>query len=275
MLITVRNKISGVILTKNEEKNIIRSIRSIQFSDEIIIIDDFSTDRTVEMAEKFGAKIYKRKLAGDFAGQRNFAMEKAKNEWILFVDADEEISNELEQEIRYSFLDIGKRKQHLQFQISELAGFYLKRRDFFWNKEMKYGETAKIRNQGLIRLVRKGSGKWIGKVHEEFKLKKSVLYTERLKNFIDHYPHPTVKEFLQTVNYYSTLRAEELQAKGKKAGILAIIFYPFGKFFLTYVLKLGFLDGAAGFAYAFFMSFHSFLVRAKLYQFTKIDKQSS
>ncbi|OGK11643.1 hypothetical protein A2768_00930 [Candidatus Roizmanbacteria bacterium RIFCSPHIGHO2_01_FULL_37_16] len=260
-------KITSVILTKNEEKNIIRSIKSIQFSDEIIIIDDFSTDRTVEMAEKFGAKIYKRKSAGDFAGQRNFAMEKAKNEWVLFIDADETISEQLKSEIELKI-----KNEKLK---NKIEGFYLRRRDFFWNKEMKYGETAKIRNQGLIRLVRKGSGKWIGKVHEEFKLKKSVLYTERLKNFIDHYPHPTVKEFLQTVNYYSTLRAEELQAKGKKAGILAIIFYPFGKFFLTYVLKLGFLDGAAGFAYAFFMSFHSFLVRAKLYQFTKIDKQSS
>jgi hypothetical protein len=104
-------------------------------------------------------------------------------------------------------------------------------------------------------------------VHEEFKVTSYELRVTSLKGYLNHYPHPTVKEFLQEVNFYSTLRAKELFAQGKKTGIFAILFYPLGKFILTYFLKMGFLDGPPGFAYAFFMSFHSFLVRVKLYQY--------
>lgn len=107
-------------------------------------------------------------------------------------------------------------------------------------------------------------------MHEEFVCQGLV---GRLESLLNHYPHPTVKDFLKEINYYSTLRAKELLEQRKSANIFSIIFYPLGKFVFTYFLKLGFLDGPAGFGYAFMMSFHSFLVRAKLYQYTKIDKK--
>ncbi|OGK25247.1 hypothetical protein A3F58_01770 [Candidatus Roizmanbacteria bacterium RIFCSPHIGHO2_12_FULL_37_9b] len=249
--------ISAVILTKNEEKNIERAIKSVKFCDEIVVVDDFSSDDTVKKARKLGANIFQRRLKDDFAAQRNFATEKVKGEWVLFVDADEEISSELRNEIL----------KLVQDDKGSTVAYYIKRRDFWWGRELRHGETKKIRQRGLIRLVRKNSGYWEGKVHEEYKIKSQKLKVKSLKNFLNHYPHPTVKEFIKEINLYSTLRAKELFEHGKNTNIFEIFLYPLGKFLLTYFIKLGFLDGPGGFVYAFFMSFHSFLVRAKLYQY--------
>jgi len=258
--------LSAVVLTKNEEKNIERCLGSLDFCDEIIIVDDFSADKTLGKIQSSNFKvqtkpkiqIHQRDLRGDFAGQRNFGFEKAKGEWVLFIDADEEIGRELREEIVkllncYSRLD---------------SAYYIKRRDRWWGTEIKYGEAAKVYNQGLIRLVKKNSGKWVGKVHEEFK---TNLNAGKLNNYLDHHPHPTVKDFIEKINHYSTLRAKELKEGGVRSGILTIILYPFAKFICNYFIRLGFLDGPAGFTYAFMMSFHSFLVRAKLYQYTTDD----
>jgi len=267
-------KISAVILTKNEEKNIERCLRSVGFCDEVVIIDDFSEDKTLEkIRNKYKILIFKRKLNDDFAGQRNFGMEKTKGEWILFVDADEEVTRELKIEISRVILNSFQDPNQIPKQVrNDMQAYYLKRRDFWWGRELRHGEIEKLRNRGIIRLVRKGSGKFSGKVHEEFKVKNQTINTKHLTNFINHYPHPTVKDFLEEVNSYSTLRAKELLGNGTKTNIFEIVSYPLGKFLLTYFIKLGFLDGPAGFAYAFFMSFHSFLVRAKLFQFTNVSK---
>ncbi|MEK7079437.1 MAG: glycosyltransferase family 2 protein [Patescibacteria group bacterium] len=256
-------KISAIILTKNEEKNIERAIKSVAFCDEIIIVDDLSSDNTLENAQitndkyqiKSKFQILKHESKGDFAAQRNWAMEKAKNERVLFLDADEEVSEELKSEI-------------IKIARNDINAYYIKRRDFWWGRELKFGETAKTRNKGIIRLVKKGSGKWKGVVHEEFV---TDLPVGQLRGFLNHNPHPTLKEFIHDINLYSSIRARELQKQGKKGNILPVLLYPPAKFFLTFFIYLGFLDGAAGFAYAFLMSFHSFLVRAKLFQYTRID----
>lgn len=255
-------KITAVVLTKNEEKNIERCLRSLDFCHEIIVIDDYSTDKTLDIAYKVCKviKVFKRRLNGNFASQRNFAISKAKNDWVLFLDADEEITKNLELKIK-----------NLKFDRN--AAFYIKRRDYFWGKELFFGEVKKIREKGLIRLVKKGSGQWQGRVHEEFKIKNRELKIGKLNFFINHYPHQSLKEFINEVNYYSTLRAKELFHQDKKTNVFEIIFLPFFKFIYNYIIKLGFLDGPSGFAYSFMMSFHSFLVRAKLYQIITNDKQ--
>lgn len=245
-------KISAVVLTKNEEKNIEKCLKSLDFCEEILIIDDHSTDKTLEVIKNYKVKIFKRKLHRNFAEQRNFGLGKASNEWVLFIDADEEISKDLRNEI--SNLDT--------IQVSEIDAFYLKRRDFFWGKELKYGEIKEVRRKGLIRLVKKNGGKWLGNVHEIYHTARN---TKRLNGFINHYPHQNLKEFIQRINFYSSLRSQELFTKGKKTNIFEIIIWPLGKFINSYLLNLGFLDGPQGFTYSFLMSFHSFLVRAKLY----------
>lgn len=250
-------RLSTVILTKNEEKTIENTLKSVLFSDEIIVIDNFSNDNTKEIAQKYNCRTFEHELNENFAAQRNFGFQKAKGEWILFVDADEELSENLQGEIKKTI----KNK-------SDKDAYYLKRRDFWWGKELKHGEVRNIREKGLIRLVKRDSGSWVGSVHERFITTKSA---GEFKGFIDHYPHQSVAEFLSDINFYSTLRAKELFKEHKRVGLFEIVAYPFFKFFLTYFLKRGFLDGPAGFTYAFLMSFHSFLVRAKLYQHLKFS----
>jgi glycosyltransferase involved in cell wall biosynthesis len=287
---TMKTSISAIILTKNEEKNIERCIKSLMFCDEIIVVDDYSEDNTIKQITNFKFQIsnqiqsskckiiiHQRKLGGDFAAQRNFAKDMAKGEWVLYVDADEIVTSELKEEILSilksqipnSKSQINSNYQNSNFQNTGYEAFAIKRRDFFMGREMKYGETKKVRDKGIVRLVKKGSGAWNGEVHEEFRIQNVEFRINTLKGYINHYPHQTINEFISDINLYSSLRAKELYNHNKRTNILEIICYPFFKFILTYFIKLGFLDGPQGFIYSFFMSFHSFLVRAKFFQYAE------
>lgn len=241
--------ISAIILSKNEEKNIEACLDCLSWCDEKIVIDDHSTDKTVETAKRKGAKVFVRTLYNNFSDQRNYGLEKAKGDWILFIDADERISPALWYEIM----------AHSSESIEEYSGFYIKRQDTMWGRVLKYGETGNI---VLLRLARKGAGIWEGQVHEKWNVKGK---TGVLKNNLDHFPHQTVSEFLREINFYTDIRAEELFKKHVRSNWFAIIAYPMSKFVLNYYFKGGFRDGLQGLVFAFLMSFHSFLVRAKLW----------
>lgn len=245
--------ISVIILTKNEENNISESLDSVAWCDEKIVIDDYSTDKTVDIAKKKGAKVFTHSLLNDFSEQRNFGLGKAKGDWILFIDADERVSSALWYEMM----------QHTNESIEDCNGYYVKRQDTIWGKVLKHGEVGNIK---LLRLAKKGSGKWEGKVHEQWKVHGK---TQMLKNPLDHFPHPTVPEFLKEINYYTDLRAMELHKNKVSSTWLSIIIYPKTKFILNYFFRLGYLDGLPGFVFAMMMSFHSFLVRAKLWHLTQ------
>ncbi|MCJ7792779.1 MAG: glycosyltransferase family 2 protein [Candidatus Marinimicrobia bacterium] len=238
--------ISIAILTKNEDKNIEGCLKSLEWCDEIMVIDDFSEDKTVAMARKLGAQVFQHPLNNDFAQQRNFALTKAKGDWVLFVDADERISPELAQEIQQ---EIKKNKN---------KAFVFKRQDFFMGKALKHGETAQVR---LLRMAKKG-GQWERPVHEVWQVP-WLAYT--LKNPLLHYPHPSITQFLDQANFHSTLHAQVLKKEGVRFSLFRLIFNPLGKFLQNYILRLGFLDGAHGFIMAMMMSLHSFLARGKLF----------
>jgi len=243
--------LTGIVLTKNEEKNVRACFESLPFCDEVIVIDDFSQDQTVKIAKKLGAKVFKRKLAGNFAAQRNFSLTKAKRGWVLFVDADERVTPELRDQIKDAIKSKG------------IAGFYLRRQDVLFGKKLEFGETARVR---LIRLARTGAGQWKRRVHETWQIKGRV---EELTAPLLHYPHQAMTEFLKAVNFYSTLHAWSLFEERKRTGTFQIIFYPLGKFLQNYVFRLGFLDGMPGLIVALMMSLHSFLSRSKLYMLWK------
>ncbi len=246
--------ISVVIITKNEEKNILDCLESVLWADEVVIVDDNSEDRTLEVVKNLSnkkIKIYSRDLNEDFASQRNYALSKATQKWVLFVDADERVSSELREEIN-TFLIEG-------VKTSNVNGFFIKRKDVLWGKILKYGETGSIK---LLRFAKKDSGVWTGKVHETWQAEGNLSETE---NYLIHFPHQTIDEFLSEINFYTSLRAKELYENGIKGSVRNIILYPKGKFFKNYLLKLGFLDGIEGFIFAIFMSLHSFLVRGKLW----------
>lgn len=238
--------ISAVVLTKNEEKNIKDCLENLSWCDEIIVVDDFSIDKTGEIAEKMGAVVYKRRLQGDFAAQRNFGLKKAKGDLVFFVDADERVTKALHEEI-------------LKVLNCQIVGFYFRRKDKFLGKWLNYGEAASVR---LLRLARKNVGKWQGNIHEEWQVKG---ITRGLSNPILHNRRITICDFLERINNYSTIRARQLFEQKQKTNIFWIIVFPTAKFLQNYFLRLGFLDGFPGFVMAFFMSFHSLLVRCKLY----------
>lgn len=251
--------LSAVVLTKNEEENIIDCLDRLSFCDEIIIVDDNSVDRTVELVEDFNrkdkkVKIFTHSLDNDFSDQRRFGIEKASNDWIFFVDADERISQELANEILESL------------SFPSYSGFQVPRIDYMWGKVLKHGETGNIK---LLRLFDRKRGSLKGKVHEVWETKQSI---GQLNYPILHYPHPTISDFLREINFYSDLRAQELFKAGRKSGFLSIILYSKAKFIKNYFLKLGILDGIPGFVHAVLMSFHSFLVRGKLWLLWQKEK---
>lgn len=239
--------ISAVVLTKDEEKNLDDCLQGLLWCDEIVIIDDYSQDKAVQVAAKFGAKVFQRHLQDDFASQRNFALRQTQGEWVFFVDADERVTPPLVDEIKKAVKE------------KEFNGFFLKRQDFLWGRPLKHGETASI---CLLRLGRKGAGKWQRRVHETWQIKGKV---GELKEPLNHYPHPTISAFLKEINFYSSLNAQEFLKEGQRVNLWQLIAYPLGKFGQNYLFHLGFLDGPPGIIVALMMSFHSFLTRAKLY----------
>lgn len=244
------DQVSVVILAKDEADNIRRCLTSVAWCEDIVIIDN-STDNTQAVAQKSlplrNLRIFKRSESNDFAKLRNFGLTQTKHDWVLFSDADEEVSHELKQEIRKVILE------------SRCNGFFIKRRDYFLGKWLKYGETGNIR---LLKFGKKDAGKWERRVHEVWNIKGRIGL---LNSPLLHYPHPSISEFVGRINRWTTLDADVFFEQGVRSSFLKIITFPVGKFIKNYFMKLGFWDGIPGLIHALLMSFHSFLTRAKLY----------
>src|SRR3989338_1560975 len=244
--------ISAIILAKNAEKTIGKTLASIDWVDEVLVVDDESQDNSIQMARDHGARVIERKMENDFATQRNFADRQAKGEGILHIDADEEVSEALAGEILKLVQDDMKKNP----DDNEIHAYHIKRRDVWWGRELKYGEVHKAAHIGFILLYKKGSGVWVGAVHEQFKTDEK---TGILSSYLIHRPHPSISSFLKQINKYSSIRADELHLDGCRSNVLKIMFFPPIKFWYNYLLRFGFLEGVEGFIYAFFMAFHTFL----------------
>ncbi|MBI3559837.1 glycosyltransferase family 2 protein [Candidatus Gottesmanbacteria bacterium] len=268
-MIELYQMISAVVLTHNDEEILERCLASISWCDEMIVIDDHSTDETMAVAKKRGAKVFSRPLGDDFAAQRNFGLERAKGEWVLFVDSDEVVMDELAKEIRDLTQRVIPAKAGIQgikagspirSGMTDCGGYLIKRRDILWGKGLRYGETGNVK---LLRFGRKDAGTWIQPVHEYWKIQGTV---GELVHPLLHYPHQNVAQFLEEINRYSTLYARYLFQNGIQEPGWHIVGKPLAKFFVNYIYRLGILDGTAGITHALMMSFHSFLVRSKLWQ---------
>lgn len=231
--------LTAVVLTKNEENNIVSCLFSLNFCDEILLIDDNSSDNTVKLAQKFGSKIYKNKLK-NYSSQRNFGLSKPKGEWVLFVDADERVSKKLASEI------IKKTKN------TKISGYFINRQDIFLGKTIRGGEHGKAK---ILRLGKKKAGKWKRGVHEYWNIKNK---TATLKNPLIHHKN-NLNSQVKKINFYTPLHSAENQSEGKNSSITKIIFYPPLKFCKNFLLKKGYKDQTHGFILAMLLSFHSFL----------------
>ncbi|MDY7393694.1 glycosyltransferase family 2 protein [Aureibaculum sp. 2210JD6-5] len=223
------NKITAIIPTLNEEDNIAAAIKNVEFADEIIVIDSFSSDNTIEIAQENKVRILQR-VFDDFSSQKNFAIDKAKHSWIYVLDADERISDKLKNEIIQTLNNPG-----------EYVGFYIYRSFYFMGKKLRF---SGYRNDKVIRLFKKDKCKYDGKlVHENINAVGELSF---LKNKIEHYTYKNYGHYLQKTNNYAYLKALSLYKNGKRPNLYHFLIKPPVRFFIHYFFKLGILDGYQG-----------------------------
>ncbi|KKR68398.1 MAG: Glycosyl transferase family 2 [Microgenomates group bacterium GW2011_GWA2_40_6] len=249
------SNISLLLITKNESENLKRWkdwLPKLKKVDELVVVDDNSTDDTKKIvnnfqSEKLKINLFNRGMEGDFSAQRNFAISKAKNDWVLFVDADEEPSDKL-----IKFLNIEELNPNICFAF--------KRNLIYIDQVVTHGQAQ---NDYPIRFFTKDSGKYINSIHEIWETDNCVV---KINKPLYHYSAPNLKIFISKLNLYSTLRAQELFQKHASVNLFQIVFYPLAKFLQTYIWHLGFLDAIPGIIICTSLSFYSFLVRSKLWR---------
>lgn len=241
-----------IIIAKNEEKNIKDCLLSVQFADEIIVIDDLSTDATAEIAGNMGANVYQREMNGDYASQYNYAIEKISTDWVLSVDADERVTHELKQEILAVIAD------------NEQYGYKISFLNFAMDQPLYHGGW--FSHSGL-RLFPRGTVRYEGKVHS---IMVHELPLRKLKNHFLHYSYGNWDRYFVKFNTYTKLAAIENYHKGKRAHFVNdIVFRPLFAFFKMYILRSGWMDGKMGFIMA---AYHLFYTMAKYVRLYYIEK---
>ena len=229
----MRQTLSVVIITLNEEANIRRTLESVRWADEIIIVDSGSSDRTAEIARSYSGKVFIEEWKG-FAKQKNSGLQKASGDWILSLDADEEVEPALADEMQKALsADPGN------------AGFWIRRENYFLGRWMRHGGFYPDRK---LRLFRRGAGSFEERlVHEDVHLEGHAP-TVNLKGHLLHYAYPTLESYIDHMDRYSSLGAQMMEGKLHRTrfSLLDILVRPQLTFFYNYVLRLGFLDGREG-----------------------------
>ncbi|WP_026775137.1 glycosyltransferase family 2 protein [Polaribacter sp. Hel_I_88] len=225
-------KITAIIPTLNEEIHIEEAIKSVGFADEIIVIDSYSTDSTVALAEKYNVKIIKRKF-DDFSSQKNFAIQQAKHPWIYVLDADERVTSEVKREILEAVQN-----------PNNCVGFYVRRSFYFVGKNINYGGCQRDK---VIRLFLKEECMYRGIVHEKITTNGKLGF---FKHKIEHYSYKNYDHYISKMNHYGALRAKQYFDEGKTVNLYHILIKPPARFFIHYFLRLGFLDGFPGYIFA-------------------------
>ncbi len=245
------NRISACIICHNEEKNLERCLQNLKWVHDIVVVDSMSTDGTVEIAQKFRTRIFQRPWPG-YAAQKNFALEKAKTDWVLSLDADEVVSEALRDEI---LSRISKPEA--------LNGYRIPRRSFYLGRWINHSGYYPDRQ---LRLFRREKGRWEGgRVHERMAVEGRV---GNLEQDLLHYPYGgRLTGQLNTINSFSTLLAKDMYDRGKRFHLSLLFFRPLFKFLEVYVLKRGFMDGLPGLIIAVSDAYAMFVRYVKLREF--------
>ena len=249
-------KITAIIPTLNEEIHIKDAIKSVDFADEIIVIDSYSSDKTLEIAEKMNVKIIKRKF-DDFSSQKNYAIKQASHSWIYILDADERVTPE----VRVEILKAVKKPK-------DFVGFYVRRTFYFANQKINYCGWQRDK---VIRLFLKGECRYKGIVHETISTKGKIGF---LKSKIDHFGYRNYNHFIAKINHYSALKATELHQQEKTVNLFQLLIKPPARFFIHYLIRLGFLDGFAGLVLAKILAYSVLTRYVKLWLLNKGIKEN-
>ena len=284
------NKLSVVLATRNEKENIKRCLKSVDgLAHEIVVVDESSEDNTRDIARKLGAKVFKVKHEEIFHKTKQKALDLAKGDWILQLDADEVVSEELAKEIKniVKLTDeeianrnmnskkkrLFDRHQHLLENrdgkvgkdSGEVAAFFLPRKNYFLGKPLMHGGAYP---DGVIRLVKKGKARFPSKsVHEQIEIDGQVSW---LENDLEHHDSPTLARYITRLNRYTDLHAKELESSKLQKGKLMLFYFTFVKptlvFLKLYFRHKGFLDGMRGFLWSFFSASHHTIAYYKFWE---------
>lgn len=258
----MREKISACITAGNEERNIRRCLESVKWVDEIVVVDSFSTDRTVEIAREYTSGVYQHQWMG-YIGQKNLIKDIAKGPWILFIDADEEVSPALRDEILREF-DSGS--------SANVAGYEFPRRVRFLGRWIRHGDWYP---DIKLRLFRKNRGTCGGiEPHDSTTVDGTV---KRLSSPLYHFTYLDIADQISTLNRFTTITSEGMHKDNRPFRWIHFLFRPPLRFLRCYFLKLGFLDGIAGLMIAVTLSYMVFAKYAKLWEWQNglNDRQNS
>jgi glycosyltransferase involved in cell wall biosynthesis len=243
-------KISACVTTFNEEQNIVRCLKSLAWCDEIVVVDSLSTDRTVELCRQFTDRVYQHQWLG-YIGQKNLIRRLASHEWVLFLDADEEVSPALRDEVIEELARNGQKFAGYQFpRMVNYLGKWIRRGE--WYPDIK------------LRLFLKEKGYSGGQEPHDQVIVDGRVKT--LRGHLWHYTYENIHDHLDTMNRFSSITAKEKFAAGNRYSWLDFLFRPPLRFFKAYFLRRGFLDGKRGFLIACVSSFGVCMKYAKLWE---------
>lgn len=241
-----------VILAKNEERVLARCIASVPFAAEVLVVDSGSTDRTCALAQELGARVVTEPWPGNFAEQRNRGDAHVRTGWVLQLDADETVSAELASELA-AFFAAGKHEQ--------VAAGRFPRKELIFGKWIEHGGWYP---QYKLRLYRKGTGNWIGRVHENYVGYPGKPFT--FQSSIMHDSYGNIETFMEKFNRYSSIDAEEAFLAGHRFSLFKLFFQPMERFFGRYIGHKGYRDGMHGFVLALLVGFNYFMRHIKLWE---------
>jgi glycosyltransferase involved in cell wall biosynthesis len=244
-----RSTLTVTLVTLNEEDRLRTCLETVGFADEIVVVDAGSSDKTVELARSFTDHVFIRAWEG-FAGQKNWALKQAHGDWILALDADEEVSPELGDEIRRVLGSAGGPD-----------GYRMPRRNIFWGRWIRHG---RLYPDWQLRLFRRGSGRFVERdVHESVDVSGPIGC---LRGALVHRSYRDVADFVERANRYTSLAAAEWARAGRGIGVVDLALRPAGRFLSMYVVHRGCLDGWRGFLLAGLYAYYVFVRSAKIWE---------
>lgn len=253
----MREKISACIIVYNEERKLRRCLESVRWCDEIVVLDSFSTDNTVKVAQEFTERVYQQEWLG-YVGQRNTVRDMAHHKWLLFMDADEEMSPQLRAEIQEEFTR----------GTGDFLGYAFPRQVFYLGKWIRHGEWYP---DVKLRLFNKEFGRTEGEEpHDRVVVHGPV---KRLKHPIWHYTYDDVADHINRLNRYSTITAQQRYAQGGGFNPANLMLRPVFRFLKGYVLRGGFLDGTHGLIIATIAAFGAFLKYVKHWELILMHRE--
>lgn len=247
--------VTVVILTYNEEKLIEKAIQSaLQCTSHILVVDSGSTDQTTTIAKELGATVVYRKWDDDFSAQRNFALQHVTTQWVLYLDADEFINQELAEEIR-----------RVTSQEQPFYSYEIVRRAFAFGKRFKHGS---MRPDKVQRLFPRDAVTWVNKVHER---PETNLAVKTLKGYADHYTYTSWEQYWNKFNHYTSIWAEDAHKRGKKGSLGKAVLHTILGFIKIGVINGGLLDGKYGFIFTCNHCVYTFVKYVKLMELNRSD----